>query len=608
MQSCRRTIRIVLMMIGVLAVCLWWGESSSRADEAGDLVKKIEKNLSSVQRRIVTEPSRAEKQLIETKEMLGKLKKSFPGHEKLPALQKRTDDLVKKLEKRLGRPVGGSAKPEKKKAEPEKKKAATSDLPSSVVSRLKKVGSALGAVEAALDKNQLQTATRKLKEANSLMDEIQKRYGSKIPAGNKEMADASLRLKRCVKKLSDANASAAAATAAAAALEKKIESQSREWIDKLSPFFDYDSDLYLRFGAEFNRATDEEKEKCREAYARANELMPIFQKTEFPHGKTQELKHLEQRLSGYLTIYNEEEARARQEESCREWVDRFRAYVGVGTGSRKYLVSGVTLSEEEIERRSALLEEAKALWPAYEKAEFPHGKTAQLLSLEEEMQKRFEEMPEALRRSRVLIAGDLEKEFERILNYLTADTGWKKDPSKIPNIAMERDLEPLRRALERFAGSAGAGDAKVTALQEMMTRIENQDQKNRAIRADRTCMKPDGYGGNDSDDLRQKVGEIVKAKVNGAKILRVTLPAKDWKEESVVEWTDTTHSELRHRVTRFMTAQAAAKNKDGKVYLTAVHLAKDLRTDGSFGPLYGHVIWSDWMAEKNVDQKPPAGK
>jgi len=88
-------------------------------------------------------------------------------------------------------------------------------------------------------------------------------------------------------------------------------------------------------------------------------------------------------------------------------------------------------------------------------------------------------------------------------------------------------------------------------------------------------------------------------------ILRITLPAEAWQEESVIEWTDTTRTQLRHRVTRFMTAQAAAKAADGKVYLHGVHLANDRQSDGSWGPLHGHIMWSDWIAEQNVDKEPP---
>ena len=118
-------------------------------------------------------------------------------------------------------------------------------------------------------------------------------------------------------------------------------------------------------------------------------------------------------------------------------------------------------------------------------------------------------------------------------------------------------------------------------------------------------MLGDQYKGDDSDDLRTKAAAIVLDKFAQSKKLRITLFAKDWKEESVLEWTDTTRTTLRHRTTRSMTAQVAAKGTEGKVYLHSVHLASDRSTDGNWGPLYGHVMWSDWMIEKNVDKAVP---
>jgi hypothetical protein len=421
------------------------------------------------------------------------------------------------------------------------------------------------------------------------------------------MKTATERLNAVSAKVADANANAAAIAAAEAAAKEKREAQSKEWIARFAPFFDYKSDLYLRMGSEFNSASPEDQQKTRQAYAKANELLPAYRATEFPNGKTQELMWLEQRLAGYLTIYNEQEARARQEQSCRKWVDAFRPYAEVGAGSPKYLVVGVTVNQDEITERAALLEEAKTLCQSYEGGgEFPHGKSRELLALEEQMQQRLAEMPEALRQSRALVSADVDKEFTRVLGYLTADTGWKDDVTKKPNLVMERDLVPLREALQRYADMAGADAAKLATLRETMTKIEQQDQANLAVRAERTYMDPDQYEGDDADNLRRKASQVVKDKIAQAPVLRTTLPAEDWKQESVVEWTDTTHTALRYRNTRFMTAHVAAKGADGKVYLHAVHLASDRQTDGSWGSLYGHIMWSDWMAEKNVSEDPPS--
>ncbi len=112
-------------------------------------------------------------------------------------------------------------------------------------------------------------------------------------------------------------------------------------------------------------------------------------------------------------------------------------------------------------------------------------------------------------------------------------------------------------------------------------------------------MEPDRYKGSDADELRKKINDIVKEK--SSNILRITLRASDWKEENVLEWTDTTKTKTRYRITKSMTVQAAAKHDDGKVYRHSVHLAGIMRADGVAASLYGHIMWSDWMAEENVN-------
>jgi hypothetical protein len=598
--------RLVRGLVCALALVLLAGIASVKAADPDALAKKIEQTLSGVQRRVATEPSRAETELLEARSLLTQLKEAAPNHAKLAALVKQADDLATKLERRLGRPVGGSAeKKEETKPADTPKPNTPSDLPSAVVTQFKRLEDTLNAVVAALEKNQLQTATTRMDQAKKLMAEIQSRYGSRIPAGNAEFKAATDRLTAVEARHTQAKSAADAAAAAAAVAQQHQETQSKEWLARFAPFFDIKSDQYLLMGSSLNTASEADQEKCRQAYAKANDLMAAYKKTEFPHGKTQALMFEEQRLAGRLAIYNEGAARAQQEEACRPWVEKLRPYVEVGAGSPKYLIDGVTLSESDIQERAALLAEAQALWPEYEKAEFPLGKTTELLSLEETMQQRLRDMPETLQRSRALVSADAEKEFDRILVYLNQDTGWKTDLTKKPNLVMERDVTPLQQAIERYAGTVAPDDAKLATLKQKLGQIKEQDAKNRAVRAERTYMTADRFTGDNADELRRKVEEVVKTGSNGAKPLRVTLPAEDWREESVIEWTDTTHTALRHRITRYMTAQAAAKAADGKVYLHGVHLANDRQSDGSWGPLQGHIVWSDWMAEANVNKEPP---
>ena len=482
----------------------------------------------------------------------------------------------------------------------QKQGTVSTGLPSSVTSRLQKINKALDAVEISLAKNQLQTAEKKLTTANKTMDELENRYSKKIPADNAEMKAATDRLAAVTAQVNQAQAAAAESAEAEASQKEQKDAQSREWIAKFSPFLDPASESYLLIGSDFNSASKEKQEKCRQAYARANSLMAEYQKTEFPYDKTQELLAMEPRLLDKLRIYNEGEAKAKQRQACKEWVEKLQVYVESGAGSRKYLIAGVTASEVQIKEQEALLKEAQKLWSDYQKAAFPLGKTPQLVRLEKDMQDRLAQMPEVLRKSRSLLAGDLEGELDRVLVYLNKDTGWKDDTSKTPNIVMKRDMEPLYMALERYAGTVDESDPKLATLKDKIAQIEKTDEKNRAIRAERTFMEPDRYKGNDADELRKKVNDIVKEK--SSTTLRITLRATDWKEKEILEWTDTTKTTARYRITKLMTAQAAAKDDDGKVFLHSVHLASDRKSDGSWGPLYGHIMWSDWMAAENVNK------
>ncbi|MBN2374813.1 MAG: hypothetical protein JXD22_00325 [Sedimentisphaerales bacterium] len=613
MKINRSMCRFAWMVMFLLVLGVFLGTATLRAADADEVVKQIEKTLSSVTRRIVTEPGRAEKEWLEAKELLAELKASDSGNAKLSALEKSHASLGEKLEKRLGRSIGGTkaepeAKAEEKKSAAPEQKAEASELPSSVTSRLTKITADLDAVEVAVDKHYLETARRKLETATKTMKEIDDRYANKIPEGNEEMKAARERLKTVGDLYTETKAAADAKAAAEAAVRAEKEAQSQVWIDKINPFFDPSDELYLRIGSSFNYGSDEEKKVYRKAYDKANEVLAEYEKAKFPHGKTQELDSLEFRFTDYVLMYNEDEKRAKQEEACKEWVEKLRAYVDSGSGSRKILIASATYGEEEINQRAALFEEAKVVWAEYQKAKFPLGKSLRLMDYEKEMEERLAEMPEALRQSRALVSGQIEKEFDRVLGYLNSDTGWKKDELKMPNIAMERDIKALREGLTKYASTVESDDAKLTTLKEKLSQIEKTDQANRAVCAERRYMLPEKYAGSDRSELEEKSEAIVKEKVPNAKPLRVVLPAEDWKEERVLEWTDTTQSAVRYRCTRFMTTQVAAKGKDGKVYLHSVHLASDRTSDGSWGKLYGHIMWSDWMAEKNVNKKPPKPK
>jgi hypothetical protein len=170
---------------------------------------------------------------------------------------------------------------------------------------------------------------------------------------------------------------------------------------------------------------------------------------------------------------------------------------------------------------------------------------------------------------------------------------------------MERDLKPLREEIQRLAANNAVDEAGLTALKTKLDAIVKKDEEHRRIRSERTFQMPDRYQGADIEKLKAKAVEVIGTEQKDAKVLRVTVPSRDWAVEDVVEATDTTRTALRHRITRSVRAQLAVKRADGKVYLQEVYVGQDKQGDATWGPLKGHTTWADWMAEGNVGKEMP---
>jgi len=135
-------------------------------------------------------------------------------------------------------------------------------------------------------------------------------------------------------------------------------------------------------------------------------------------------------------------------------------------------------------------------------------------------------------------------------------------------------------------------DPKLASLKSKREQLARKDAEHRQIHTQRTFMRPNGYRGPDLETLRTKAAAIVSEAKPDAEIFRTTAYSGDWQERSVLEHTDATRTAVRHRVTRSINAQVAAKG-GAKMSLHTLHIAKDRRSDGSGGELHGHIMYSD---------------
>jgi hypothetical protein len=287
-----------------------------------------------------------------------------------------------------------------------------------------------------------------------------------------------------------------------------------------------------------------------------------------------------------------------------EWIANLKPYItsssSPGYDENKYFIGSYTEEAEEMVKRQNIYLMARKDFDAYKKSGVSDKATDELEDIARKLEmelKNFEENCESMANFRL---DEAERQIDRLLKRAAEEAkkiGTGDMPLPASKFALQQPLHPL--GLGKLV--LGGDHERVVELENKYAQLLAEDAKLVQARISENRMLPDKYSGVDAATLKAKAEEILKAKYSKAKVLRTTLISDDWKEENVLEWTDTTRTAWRHRVTRYLSAQTAGKiGKETKVY--TINIGKDRRSDGSWGPLHGHVMFEDLILEENVQK------
>lgn len=302
-------------------------------------------------------------------------------------------------------------------------------------------------------------------------------------------------------------------------------------------------------------------------------------------------------------IEDTKEGKAKVEALSNEWLSKMKPYIaGVGQPGHdpsKYMIAGATEDLVELARRKKVFDEAESLFSEYKKVKFSEGKTEKLEMAEKELDY-------ALKSFKSSYSSMSEGFFQKAKEKLDNSAGWlqqeaAKDDGKRPPNFLSKDIFEDIKGLIVSAESGSPNDPRIAEMKRQFGELENKDRELRELRVKRTFMKPDRFSGPELSAIKDAAVEFLKKDKPDATLLRTTVISDDWKEERVLEHTDTTKTAVRYRVTRAVTAQIAAR-VGGDVFLHTMYVAKDQRSDGTWGRLYGHGMYSDRMLEENVNK------
>lgn len=284
-----------------------------------------------------------------------------------------------------------------------------------------------------------------------------------------------------------------------------------------------------------------------------------------------------------------------------QWLAKLRQYVA-GQGNPDYdlahsLIVAPSQEPAEVERQRKLHAEATAVLEDFKKQNFPNGKSDEL----EQAARDFEFHLKGLAQNIGVAESGASEQVENRLSgaeSLLAASEANKDPAYVPNYISARDVDELKQLVAQ-AAAVSSDAAKKQGLEKRLADILARNDALRELRKSRILMKPTKFTGPELSEIQTKANALVLEKLGDAKVLSTTVISADWKEEDVVESTDTTHTAIRRRITRSVTAQVAAKLGD-EVTLYTVDVSKDRRSDGTWGAFYGNIMYSDVMLEANL--------
>ncbi|MBN1424380.1 hypothetical protein JXA88_07480 [Candidatus Fermentibacteria bacterium] len=295
---------------------------------------------------------------------------------------------------------------------------------------------------------------------------------------------------------------------------------------------------------------------------------------------------------------------ADMETASADWLTALKPYViplGRPDHNRdKYLIPSATQEEEEMAKRMAIYAEAEAALKEFRASPSAEKKTDELATVEEDLDRALQSFAESCREYALMDLEEAERELGYAADFVSRQEA-KKETSETLLTLQKSQITRIQTLIERGAAAAGPDDPRPAQLRNRLRDLERRDEAIRHARIDQTLMKPDGFTGSEASQIKTKAGELLQKKHPDARILRTTVISNDWKEESRWEPTDGTYSALRFRTTRSVTAQIAGK-RGNDVVLYTIDVSKDRLSDGSWGPYYGHVMFTDPMRESNVNK------
>ena len=240
-----------------------------------------------------------------------------------------------------------------------------------------------------------------------------------------------------------------------------------------------------------------------------------------------------------------EGAAAADEKTLVDWARRLSAYkADTAPGSRGYF--GVPSGEvEALLAARGSYEEARMLYAEFLKTGLDKDSHHELRQAEYDIRTAILNYEASSER----VPAEAERRLDEALAWMAGQKAGGK------GLSLGKDQQVAIALLVESATRLFPGTPKTRSLIAKKGDLDRRIEEADASILEARVMRADRYTGKDSPELKKLAQAVVIKEHAGASVLKVNITSDAWQTESAVEWTDTTRTALRSRVTDFVIAQ-----------------------------------------------------
>lgn len=283
--------------------------------------------------------------------------------------------------------------------------------------------------------------------------------------------------------------------------------------------------------------------------------------------------------------------REKHESLCREWETRLKQ-IPYFEGSAQNVPQLI----DEKER----FRQAVDLMAEYRNVVFIAEKPLMLESIERDLQHRIEQFPERLAETSSLLANRVVDEIEIHISQLNNDTAWKSNPDVLPYFVGKRDFDEITQHIEELRPLFAVNPQAMESINNALGTLHSLNDARKDERSKRIKMKPEVITGSEALSPVQTAIDAVMKYNPGAVVFKSAV-VKPWESKRTEGWSDNTRSKWVVKNLSESTVELAVLLMDATCKLFAVHVEKELQTDGSYGPLSGHILYEELASKSNFE-------